>query len=75
MISIIHIVQIVISVLIIGCILLQQRGAEGLGSAFGGDSGGSAYRTRRGLEQGVFIATIVLSIVFVILALLSITVV
>lgn len=70
--NLIHITQIVVSVLVIGLILLQQRGAEGLGSAFGGDSGSAAYRTRRGLERGVFIATIILTIVFVVLALLSV---
>ena len=42
-------------------ILLQQRGV-GLGSAFGGE--GAIYRTKRGIEKGIFIATIVFAIIF-----------
>ena len=67
----IPIVQVIISVILIVLILLQQRGAGGLGSAFGEDAG-SVYRTRRGLEKGVFITTIVLAILFLILAILSV---
>ena len=55
-------IQIVLSVLLVGSILLQQSGA-GVGGAFGGaDSGG--FHTRRGLEKVLFRATIVLSILF-----------
>lgn len=61
--------QLIISVLLMGAILLQQRSA-GAGSAFGGD--GSVYSTRRGLEKKLFIATILLGILFFISALLSI---
>ena len=68
----IHIAQIVVSIILIILVLMQQRGAEGLGSTFGGDALGSAYRTRRGLERGVFIFTIVLSVVFLILAIASV---
>ena len=53
--------QIAVSVLLIAAILLQQRGV-GLGATFGGD--GAAFRTKRGLEKGLFYATIVLSVVF-----------
>lgn len=56
-------VQIVVSLLLIGAILLQQRGG-GLGGAFGGGVGGSFYQTRRGVEKLVFRATIVLSSLF-----------
>ena len=57
----ISIAQIVSSVLLIAAILLQQRGV-GLGATFGGD--GAAFRTKRGLEKGLFYATIVLSVLF-----------
>ncbi|HTK60459.1 MAG TPA: preprotein translocase subunit SecG [Candidatus Baltobacteraceae bacterium] len=57
----ITIAQIVVSVLMIASILLQQRGV-GLGATFGGD--GAAFRTKRGLEKGLFYATIVLSVLF-----------
>jgi protein translocase SecG subunit len=42
-------------------ILLQQR-SSGLGIAFGGD--GNVFRTKRGLEKGLFYATIALSCLF-----------
>lgn len=54
--------QIVISVLLIGAILLQQKGG-GLGSAFGGD--GQVYRSRRGIEKALFILTIIFAILFI----------
>jgi len=50
--------------------LLQQKGA-GLGSAFGGSLGGQVYRSKRGLEKALFWATVILAILFMILALLS----
>ncbi|MEK9175778.1 MAG: preprotein translocase subunit SecG [Patescibacteria group bacterium] len=54
--------QIVISVLLIGAILLQQKGG-GLGSAFGGD--GQVYRSRRGIEKALFVLTIIFVILFI----------
>ncbi len=59
--QILSIVQIIIAVLLITAVLLQQRGV-GLSATFGGE--GNIYRTKRGLEKGLFIATIVLSILF-----------
>lgn len=57
-------IQIILSVLLVGAILLQQ--SEGsLGSAFGGgQSGISSWHTKRGLEKKLFIATIILAILF-----------
>ena len=49
-------------ILMILCILLQQRGAS-LGAGFG--SSGELYTTRRGLDKSLFDATIVLAVVFV----------
>ena len=49
-------------VLMIVCILLQQRGAS-LGAGFG--SSGELYTTRRGLDKSLFDATVVLAVVFV----------
>ncbi len=62
------IVQILLSIAIITLILLQQRSAGTSGLLGGGDSGG-AYQTRRGMEKTAFNLTIILSIVFVALAL------
>ncbi len=63
--------QIIVSILLIICILLQQRGTA-LGSAFGGGGEGSGfYATRRGIQQKIFRATIILGALFILLALLN----
>lgn len=64
--KIIQISTLVVSILLIISILLQNRGA-GLGGIFGGE--GNIYRTKRGAEKVIFIATIVLAIIFFGLAL------
>ncbi|MBN2016312.1 preprotein translocase subunit SecG [Candidatus Dojkabacteria bacterium] len=61
--TILLIIQITLSVLLIISILLQVRGA-GLGSIFG-SVGGEFYRSKRGIEQFLYRATIILSILFV----------
>jgi protein translocase SecG subunit len=59
-------IQIILSVLLIGGILLQQSEA-GLGGAFGaGDGFSSGHHTKRGAEKTIFIGTIVIAILFVI---------
>lgn len=59
-------IQIVLSVLLIGGILLQQSEA-GLGGAFGGGDGfSSGHHTKRGAERTIFIATIIVAIIFVV---------
>jgi preprotein translocase subunit SecG len=63
--------MIVLSIALIAIIILQSRGA-GLGGLTGGDYGGSGYHVRRGLERTMLQATIVLSILFFALALLSV---
>jgi len=64
-----NIVQIVISVLLILVILFQVKGG-GLGGIFG--QAESVYRTKRGVEKWLFWATIILSALFVILAMVTI---
>lgn len=66
-----NILQIVVSVILIGVILLQVKGS-GFGAALGGMSGGSVYRTKRGLERTLFQATIILTIVFIFVSFLSV---
>ncbi|MCK4520895.1 preprotein translocase subunit SecG [Candidatus Parcubacteria bacterium] len=68
-------IQIAVAVLLIVLILFQQRGTA-LGSAFGGGGGGGGegggfYATRRGIQQKIFWATIILGIVFIGLSLLT----
>ncbi|KKR66134.1 MAG: Preprotein translocase, SecG subunit [Parcubacteria group bacterium GW2011_GWB1_40_5] len=59
-------IQIVLSLLLIGGILLQQSEA-GLGGAFGGGDGfSSGHHTKRGAERTIFIATIIIAILFVV---------
>lgn len=68
MIKALQITQLVLAFLVMGAIILQQRGT-GLGGAFGSDS--MAYRSRRGIEKLLYNSTVVLGIIFVILALLN----
>lgn len=63
------ITQVIVSVLLAGAILMQQRGT-GLGSTFGGES--QLYRSKRGVERMLFITTVVLSAVFAINAILAV---
>lgn len=66
---IIEIVQLVVSIALIAAILMQNRGS-GLGAAFGSE--GNVYRTRRSFEKILFQATIVLSVVFLLTALINV---
>lgn len=68
----IPIIQILISVALVVLILLQERSA-GLSGIMGGE-GGAFYQTRRGLEKVIFIATVVLSVIFVGLAVFQLVV-
>lgn len=63
------IIMILLSALLTTAILLQQRGT-GLGGAFGGD--GNVFRTKRGVEKGLFYATIGLAILFFATAILNV---
>jgi preprotein translocase subunit SecG len=63
-------VQIVLSVLLIGAILMQRTGAS-LGGAFGADNFSSGFHTRRGLEKTLFYATIIIAVLFALSALIN----
>ena len=63
-------VQVVLSVLLIGSVLLQRTGAS-LGGAFGADNFSSGFHTRRGMEKTLFYATIILGILFATTALVN----
>lgn len=60
--TILQIVMVGSGVLMVVCILLQQRGAS-LGAGFG--SSGELFTTRRGFDKNLYEATIVLAVVFV----------
>jgi protein translocase SecG subunit len=60
------IAQIIVSAFLIISILLQQRGA-GSSAITGG--GTTSYYTKRGFEKALFIATIILAILFLAISL------
>ncbi len=63
---------IVTSIALIASVILQSKGA-GLGGLTGADTGG-VFSARRGIEKTLFRATIVLSVVFFLLAIASVIV-
>ena len=69
--KVLDIVQILISTLISVAVLMQNRGA-GLSAVFGG--GGNIYRTKRGLEKGLFTLTIILVVLFVLAGVVSLVI-
>ena len=67
---ILNVAIIIVAVALIASVLLQSKGV-GLGGLAGGDSGG-VYTQRRGIEKVMFYITIALSVVFLLLALISV---
>ncbi|MDP2629630.1 MAG: preprotein translocase subunit SecG [Candidatus Harrisonbacteria bacterium] len=67
--NIIALLQIIISLIVIGLILMQERGSDA-GGLFGAGGGGAdgLYQKRRGFERILFYSTIVLVILFALLA-------
>lgn len=59
-------IQIVLSIVIIGAVLLQRSEASVGGAFGGGDNFSSGFHTRRGFERILFFSTIILSVLFVI---------
>jgi preprotein translocase subunit SecG len=64
------IAQIVLSIALILCIILQSK-AAGLGGLTGGDTGG-VFRARRGVERTLFYVTIGLSGAFFVVAIVTV---
>ena len=60
-------IQITLSIILIGLILLQESDSS-VGGVLGGGDGGGLYHTRRGFEKFLFVATIVTGILFAISA-------
>ncbi len=56
-------ILIVITAVALTVVILLQNQGSGLGLAFGGET--SFYRSKRGAERVLFIATIVLAVIFV----------
>ncbi len=68
--TVLPIIDITLSILLIGAILLQ-RSEAGLGSAFGADGFSAGFQERRGFEKTLFYGTITLGVLFAISALLT----
>lgn len=64
-----NIAQLIISALLIIVVLLQVKGG-GLGGIFGQPD--SVYRTRRGVEKTLFQFTILLIIIFIVMAIFTV---
>lgn len=60
--------QIILSIALVLIILLQVRGG-GLGGIFG--QADTVYRTRRGMEKTMFQLTIILAVLFIVIAVVS----
>jgi protein translocase SecG subunit len=71
MLKIINISQIIVAIVLIVSILLQNRGA-GLSGTFGGSFGG--YYTRRGFEKFLVTFSIILSVLFIGLAIANLVI-
>ncbi|MBX4199035.1 preprotein translocase subunit SecG [Candidatus Parcubacteria bacterium] len=68
--SLLPYIQLVLSILLIGGILLQ-RSEAGLGAAFGADGMNATRYARRGFERFLFIGTIITAILFAATAFIS----
>lgn len=68
--NVVDISLVIVSVALIASVILQSKGA-GLGGLTGADTGG-IFTARRGVEKTLFYVTIILSVVFFILAILSV---
>jgi preprotein translocase subunit SecG len=65
-------VQIILSIALIVVILVQSKGAGGLGGLFGGGDSSGVYKTRRGVERTLFQVTIGLGIIFLVFSVLNV---
>jgi preprotein translocase subunit SecG len=63
-----NIALVILSLLLIVLVLLQAKGSQ-WGAIFGSDAG--VYRTRRGVERTIFNLTVVVSVLFLVTALLA----
>lgn len=61
--------ELVIAVALIAAVLLQVKGG-GLGGIFG--QADTVYRTRRGAEKSLLIITIILAVLFIVLAVFAV---
>ena len=68
--NILYISIIIVSIALIASVVLQSKGA-GLGGLTGQDAGGM-FTARRGIEKTLFYVTIVFSVIFFLLAIITV---
>ena len=61
--------QIIVSILLVILILLQAP--SGSSSAVFGGGGGETYHTRKGIEKIIFIGTIIGTVLFILISIIS----
>ena len=66
-----NIVEVITAVLLVILVLLQNKGV-GLSATFGGE--GSIYRSKHGVEKGMFVITIILAVIFVSIGLIQLVI-
>lgn len=65
--------QIILSILLVLCVLLQ-RGGDGIEGALGGSASVSTEFTRRGAEKTLFFITLIIAVLFVTTSIINILV-
>jgi preprotein translocase subunit SecG len=65
-----NIIQLVLAIVLTAVVLMQTKGST-MSGLFGGGDSSSVYRTRRGFERTLFQFTIVLAVVFFLIALVN----
>ena len=71
MLTYLNVAQIILAIALILAVLLQVKGG-GLGGIFG--QADTVYRTKRGLEKTVFQLTLIVVVLFIIIAIVSLRV-
>ena len=61
---------IIVSIALVVCVILQNKGV-GLGGFTGGDTGG-VFSARRGIERTLFLVTIGLAVLFFVLTIVTV---
>jgi preprotein translocase subunit SecG len=69
--TVLYIVQIILGITLIGLVLVQSKNS-GAGAVFGSDT--SFRTTRRGVEKTLFNFTVVVSLLFFLVALISVAI-
>lgn len=70
-ITVVYAIQIILGITLIGLVMLQAKGM-GAGAMFGGDT--SFKTSRRGFERTIFNLTVVVAIVFFLVAIIAVAI-